>query len=134
VTPELRRRVEAAPVARLATIDRQGRPHLVPICFALVGETIYTAVDRKPKRSLRLQRIENARANPQVAVLVDHYEDDWSQLWWVRLRGRARVLERGEEVERALALLAAKYAQYRAEPPPGPVLAVDLDEWRAWHA
>jgi PPOX class probable F420-dependent enzyme len=134
VTPELRRRVEAAPVARLATIDRQGRPHLVPICFALVGETIYTAVDRKPKRSQRLQRIENARANPQVAVLVDHYEDDWSQLWWVRLRGRARVLERGEEVERALALLAAKYTQYRAEPPPGPVLAVDLEEWRGWHA
>jgi PPOX class probable F420-dependent enzyme len=134
VTSELRRRVEAAPVARLATIDRQGRPHLVPICFALVGETIYTAVDRKPKRSQRLQRIENARANPQVAVLVDHYEDDWSQLWWVRLRGRARVLEPGEEVERALALLAAKYAQYRAEPPPGPVLAVDLDEWRGWHA
>jgi PPOX class probable F420-dependent enzyme len=134
VTPELRRRVEAAPVARLATIDPQGRPHLVPICFALVGETIYTAVDRKPKRSQRLQRIENARANPQVAVLVDHYEDDWSQLWWVRLRGRARVLERGEEVERALALLAAKYTQYRAEPPPGPVLAVDLEEWRGWHA
>jgi PPOX class probable F420-dependent enzyme len=134
LTPELRRRVEAASVARLATIDPLGRPHLVPICFALVGETIYTAVDRKPKRSQRLQRLANVRANPQVAVLVDHYEEDWSRLWWVRLRGRARVLEDGEELERALALLVAKYVQYRAEPPPGPVLAIDLDEWRGWQA
>jgi PPOX class probable F420-dependent enzyme len=134
VTPELRRRVEAASVARLATIDPQGRPHLVPICFALVGETLYTAVDRKPKRSPRLQRLANVRANPHVAVLVDHYEEDWSRLWWVRLRGRARVLEDGDELERALAQLAAKYVQYRAEPPPGPVLAIDLDEWRGWQA
>jgi PPOX class probable F420-dependent enzyme len=134
VNDAFRRQVEAARVARLATVDPNGRPHLVPICFALAGETLYSAVDRKPKRSLRLQRLENARVNPTVEVLVDHYEDDWSRLWWARLRGRARVLEQGQERRRALVLLARKYAQYRNEPPPGPVLAVDIGEWRVWQA
>lgn len=106
----------------------------MPICFALAGEVLYSAVDRKPKRSPRLKRLENIRANPAVTVLVDHYEDDWSRLWWVRLRGRGRVLEDGEERARALALLADKYTQYRAEPPVDAVIAIDLDEWREWHA
>jgi PPOX class probable F420-dependent enzyme len=131
---DVRLRVERARVARLATVGANGKPHLVPICFVLAGETLYSAVDRKPKRSLRLKRLENVRANPRVEVLVDHYEDDWSRLWWVRLRGLARVLEAGEERQRALALLAEKYPQYRAEPPPGPVLAIDVDRWSAWHA
>jgi PPOX class probable F420-dependent enzyme len=121
-------------VARLATTDPDGRPHLVPIVFALEGSTLYTAVDRKPKRSQVLRRIENARARPDVTILVDHYEDDWRRLWWVRLRGRARVLDDGDEREHALALLAAKYAQYRDEPPAGPVLAVDVTETRSWSA
>jgi PPOX class probable F420-dependent enzyme len=127
-------RLAAARVARLATTDPDGRPHLVPIVFALDGDTLYTAVDRKPKRSRRLRRIENARARPDVTVLVDHYEEDWSRLWWVRLRGRARVLDGGPEREHALALLADKYPQYRADPPDGPVLAVDVDERRSWSA
>ena len=127
-------RLAAAQVARLATIDPDGRPHLVPIVFALAGDTLYSAVDRKPKRSQRLRRIENARARPDVTILVDHYEDDWSRLWWIRLRGRARVLDDGPERERALALLAEKYPQYRAEPPEGPVLAVDVTEVREWRA
>jgi PPOX class probable F420-dependent enzyme len=131
---DVRLRVERARVARLATVGANGKPHLVPICFVLAGETLYSAVDRKPKRSLRLKRLENVRANPRVEVLVDHYEDDWSRLWWVRLRGLARVLEAGEERQRALALLAEKYPQYRTEPPPGPVLAIDVDRWSAWHA
>jgi PPOX class probable F420-dependent enzyme len=131
---DVRLRVERASVARLATVGADGTPHVIPICFTLAGETLYSAVDRKPKRSLRLKRIENVRADPRVEVLVDHYEDDWSRLWWVRLRGHARVLEAGEECERALALLAEKYPQYRTEPPPGPVLAVDVDRWSAWHA
>ena len=80
-------RLLAARVARLATIDPDGRPHVVPIVFALEGETLYSAVDRKPKRSQTLRRIENARARPDVTVLVDHYEDDWARLWWIRLRG-----------------------------------------------
>jgi PPOX class probable F420-dependent enzyme len=121
-------------VARLATTDPDGRAHLVPIVFATDGDTLYSAVDRKPKRSRTLRRIENARARPEVTVLVDHYEDDWTRLWWIRLRGRARVLDGGEERDRALALLAAKYPQYEAEPPDGPVLAVDVVEVRAWSA
>jgi PPOX class probable F420-dependent enzyme len=127
-------RLATARVARLATTDPDGRPHLVPIVFALEGDTLYSAVDRKPKRSQRLRRIENARARPEVTILVDHYEDDWSRLWWIRLRGRARVLDDGPELERALLLLAEKYPQYRTEPPDGPVLAVDVTEVREWRA
>jgi PPOX class probable F420-dependent enzyme len=129
-----RARVLSASVARLATTDPDGRPHLVPIVFALAGGTLYTAVDAKPKRSRRLQRIENARERPDVTLLVDEYEDDWSRLWWVRLRGRARVLESGEEAERGLALLREKYAQYRQTPARLPVLAIDVEEWRGWEA
>jgi PPOX class probable F420-dependent enzyme len=125
-------RLAVARVARLATTDPDGRPHLVPIVFAIDGDTLYSAVDRKPKRSRTLRRIENARARPNVTILVDHYEADWGRLWWIRLRGRARVLDEGEEREHALALLGAKYEQYRAEPPDGPVLAVDVDEVREW--
>jgi PPOX class probable F420-dependent enzyme len=132
--PILRQRVEAALVARLATTDPDGRPHLVPIVFVLDGDTLYSAVDAKPKRSRTLRRIENARERPDVTVLVDHYEDDWTRLWWVRLRGRARVLDEGEEAERALGLLAAKYEQYASEPPGLPVLAIDVLEWRGWAA
>jgi PPOX class probable F420-dependent enzyme len=128
----MRRRVENAKVARLATVGADGRPHLVPICFVLDGDVLYSAVDRKPKRSPNLKRIENVRSNPQVSVLVDHYDDDWTQLWWVRLDGRARVLTEGAERERALGLLVAKYPQYSAETPTGPVLAVDIERRRSW--
>ncbi len=119
-------------MARLATTDHDGRPHLVPIVFALEGDTLYSAVDRKPKRSSKLRRIENARVRPDVTILVDHYEEDWGRLWWIRLRGRARVLDQGEERERALTLLSEKYSQYSSEPPNGPVLAVDVTEVREW--
>jgi PPOX class probable F420-dependent enzyme len=121
-------------VARLATTDADGRPHLVPIVFAVDGDTLYSAVDRKRKRSRILRRIENARARPDVTILVDHYDDDWSRLWWIRLRGRARVLDGGDEHDRALALLRDKYPQYREQPPGGPVLAVDVTEVRSWSA
>jgi PPOX class probable F420-dependent enzyme len=130
----LRQRVRESQVARLATVDPDGRPHLVPIVYALEGDTLYSAVDEKPKRSRRLRRIENARARPDVAVLIDRYDDDWTQLWWVRLRGRARVLDRGEEAEHALAILREKYPPYRDEPPGVPVLAIEVDEWRGWEA
>ncbi|HEY7004744.1 MAG TPA: TIGR03668 family PPOX class F420-dependent oxidoreductase [Gaiellaceae bacterium] len=130
----LRRRIAESRIARLATLDADGRPHLVPIVFALAGDTLYSAVDAKPKRSRTLQRIENARRRPAVTILVDHYDEDWEQLWWVRLRGLARVLDDGEEAADALALLTAKYEQYRREPPGPPVLAVDVSEWRAWKA
>ena len=127
-------RVITARVARLATIDPDGRPHLVPIVFAVDGDTLYSAVDRKPKRSQTLRRIENARVRPDVTILVDHYSEDWSALWWIRLRGRARVLDDGEERQHALALLREKYSQYRDEPPDGPVLAVDVTDLRDWSA
>jgi PPOX class probable F420-dependent enzyme len=129
---EMRERVREAGVGRLATLGAEGRPHLVPICFALEGDTLYSAVDEKPKRSKRLQRLENIRRRSEVAVLVDHYEDDWSRLWWVRLDGTARVVEEGAEREHALELLEAKYEQYRAEPPSGAVIAVRVERWSGW--
>lgn len=125
-------RVVRARVARLATVGPDNHPHLVPICFVLDGDVLYSAVDRKPKRSTSLKRVENVRTNPQVTVLVDHYDDDWTQLWWVRLDGHARVLTEGQERERALALLEAKYPQYSAERPEGPVLAIDIERRRRW--
>jgi len=134
VDERVRELVAAAPVARLGTLDRRLRPHLVPICFALERETLYTAVDRKPKRTRRLRRLQNVRDRPQVTVLVDHYEEDWSRLWWVMLRGQGRVLEDGEEWQRALDLLAAKYAQYRTERLDAAVIAVDVERWQLWRA
>ena len=130
--PEAARRVAAARVARLATVGPDGRPHAVPVCFVLEGDTVYSAVDRKPKRSTDLQRLANVRAHPDAAILVDHYDEDWTTLWWVRLRGRARVLQTGDERARALTLLQEKYPQYREQPPDGDVLALDVDEWRSW--
>jgi PPOX class probable F420-dependent enzyme len=121
---------EEAPVARLATVDANGRPHVVPICFVLEGDTLYTAVDEKPKRSRQLKRLANIEADPHVEVVIDHYEDDWSRLWWVRLRGVARIVEDPHAVE----LLAAKYPQYREQPPAGPVIAVSVEERSEWTA
>ena len=105
-------RFASATVARLATVGATGQPHLVPITFALVDErTLITAVDHKPKRTTRLKRLENIAANPQVSVLVDHYADDWQQLWWARADGRARV-EKAAPAGAAEALAA----RYRAVP------------------
>ena len=128
----MRERVKAARIGRLATVGAEGRPHLVPICFALDGDTLYSAVDEKPKRSKRLKRLENIRVHPEVSVLVDHYVEDWTRLWWVRVDGTARVLETGEEREQALELLRAKYEQYRGLPPTGAVIAVRVERWRSW--
>jgi PPOX class probable F420-dependent enzyme len=98
----------------------------------LAGETVYSAVDAKPKTTLALRRLENIRAHPTAALLVDHYDDDWSALWWVRLDGDARVVADAGERARALGLLADKYPQYARSPPPGDVLAIDVTAWRAW--
>jgi len=89
-------------------------------------------VDAKPKSTLDLRRLQNLRANASCSLLVDHYDEDWATLWWVRVDGSGRVLDDGEERERALGLLAAKYEQYRATPPPGPIVAVDIEHWRMW--
>jgi PPOX class probable F420-dependent enzyme len=133
VTPaQARQRFARAQVARLASVGPDGRPHIVPIVFALAGETIYSVVDQKPKRSPELQRLANLRARPAAAVLADHYEADWRALWWVRADGTARVLEPSEaEARRAVELLAARYPQQRAA---GAVLAVDVERWSGWSA
>ncbi len=129
---EARERFARAAVARLASVGPDGRPHIVPIVFALEGETIYSVVDEKPKRSIRLKRIENLREHAAAAVLADFYDEDWARLWWVRADGRARVLDPGEqEAARAVALLAARYPQQRAA---GAVLAVDVERWTGWSA
>jgi PPOX class probable F420-dependent enzyme len=129
---EARRRFAAARVARLASVDAGGRPHLVPIVFVLVGETIYSAVDAKPKRTVALRRLENVRTNPLVSVLADHYDEDWRRLWWARADGSARVVDLEQpEARRAVELLAARYPQQRAV---GPVLAIDVESWRGWSA
>jgi PPOX class probable F420-dependent enzyme len=126
-----RERFAAVRRAHLATTGASG-PHLVPICFALAGDVLYSAVDHKPKSGRVLRRLENIRRDPRVCVLADRYEDDWSRLWWVRADGRARILGDGAERESALMELAAKYPQYRADPPDGPVLAVDVERWSSW--
>ncbi|MGH8904083.1 MAG: TIGR03668 family PPOX class F420-dependent oxidoreductase, partial [Egibacteraceae bacterium] len=132
---EARRLFAAACVARLATADATGRPHLVPITFAVAGDRIYSAVDAKPKRTTALRRLANVTANPRVAALVDHYEDDWRRLWWVRADGTGRVLASHEaEARDAVALLVARYAPYVDSPPTGPVLAIDVQRWSGWSA
>lgn len=130
----MRERVAAARVGRLATVGASGAPHLVPFCFVLHGDVLYSAVDRKPKSGPRLARLANVAREPRVSVLVDHYEEDWRLLWWVRLDGRGQPLTPGAGSDEALALLAAKYEQYRRQPPPGPVLAVTIEGWRGWSA
>jgi PPOX class probable F420-dependent enzyme len=128
----MRQRVSAARVARLSSVRPDGRPHVVPCCFALDGDVVYSAIDAKPKSTLALRRLENVRAVPAVALLVDYYDEDWSTLWWVRLDGTARVIDSGGQFRRALECLREKYAHYTREPPPGPVIAIDLTAWRAW--
>jgi PPOX class probable F420-dependent enzyme len=128
---EARARFAAARVARLATADGAGRPHLVPVAFAVAGDTIYSAVDAKPKRTRALRRLANVRENPAVSLLVDHWdEDDWAALWWVRADGRGRVIDPDDpEARRAMELLHERYPAQREA---GEVLAVDVERWSGW--
>ena len=149
-----RRLFAGTAVARLATVTPAGRPHIVPVTFVLdsrpgQGDWVYTAVDHKPKSTTRLQRLRNIQAQPRVALLADHYADDWTQLWWVRADGEAAVLGAADPADEAagvtgaagvagaagpLGLLAARYPQYAARPPAGPVIAVRVDRWTGWAA
>ena len=132
MTPgEARARFASAPVARLATVTPDGRPHLVPVTFALDGDTIYTAIDAKPKRGTPLRRLTNIAANPRVTLLVDEYDEDWSRLWWVRADGVASVEAIGPK---ALVLLRDRYEQYGAVELTGPVIVVRVDRWLGWLA
>ena len=123
-------RLAQARIGRLATVTPDGRPHVVPVCFALHDGRIFTAVDAKPKATRALQRLENVRAHGSASLLVDHYDDDWTKLWWVRVDGAATI----EESEAGLDALAAKYAQYRAQRPAGPLIAIAPENWRTWIA
>ena len=130
----MRARVGAARVARLATTTAQGDPHVVPVCFAIEGDRLYTAVDDvKAKSAAVLRRLRNLAAHPRASVLIDHYAEDWGELWWVRMDGGAAVAAPGDRGHAtAVALLAAKYEQYARHPPPGPAIVVEIDTWRAW--
>jgi PPOX class probable F420-dependent enzyme len=126
-------RFACATVARLATVGSRGDPHLVPITFALLDQrTLVTAVDHKPKRTTALRRLANIEVNPQVSVLVDHYESDWERLWWVRADGRARV-EKAAPAGAAVAL-AQRYEQYRERPPQGPFIVIEIQRFSSWSA
>ncbi len=130
----MRRRVRQARVGRLATIGRDNQPHLVPVCYSLDGDRIVTSVDQKPKTTTWLRRLDNVRLNPSVSMLVDHFEEDWARLWWVRLDGRGRVVE-GGEVDDLLGGLREKYrGQYGLHPPTGPAIVVDVEHWVGWSA
>jgi PPOX class probable F420-dependent enzyme len=130
---EARRRFTSAPVARLATAGADGRPHLVPVTFAVEPgtDTLWFAVDDKPKASVRLRRLANIRADPRVCLLADHYEDDWTALWWARADGEAEVGDSAAGTP-AVELLRAKYPPYADRPPAGPVVAVRVGRWSGW--
>jgi PPOX class probable F420-dependent enzyme len=126
-----------ARVARLGAGGADGPPLVVPVCFVLEGDVVYHAVDHKPKATRALARLARLEADPRATLLADHYDDgDWTALWWVRAEGRARILAdvTGDEAARALGLLAAKYPQYRAQRPAGPVVALDLERVTGWAA
>lgn len=131
---EARRRLADSPVALLATMSPDGRPHAVPVCFVLDGDVVFFAVDHKPKRTRQLQRLRNIAANPAVTMLVQHYEHDWDRLWWVRVDGSARVLDDAERSRRAIELLTDRYPQYRTHPPEGPVVEIAIDRITGWSA
>ncbi len=129
---EARSRFAAEPVARLGTADARGRPHVVVVTFAVEGDTIYTAVDQKPKSGTNLKRLRNVAENPRVTMLADHYSDDWDTLWWARADGLAVILADQRRMAEPLRLLADRYWQYREAPPAGPVLAVTVQRWSGW--
>ena len=132
-----RRFVESSRVARLATADANGAPHVLPVCYALLGDSLYVTIDEKPKHAdvRAMKRLRNIGENPNVAVVVDRYEEDWTRLAWVMLRGRARILDDGDEHDRAQAALRDRYAQYRAmRLEPLPVIALRIERVSAWGA
>jgi PPOX class probable F420-dependent enzyme len=131
-------RLRSARVGRLATVTPEARPHVVPFVFALIERDrdvlAYWAVDRKPKRSERLQRLRNLEENPAAEFVVDGYDEDWRALWWVRASGTGRVVEDASEERSALAALTAKYPQDASDPPPGPVVAIEIQTISGWEA
>lgn len=133
LTPTQARFIDSFQVARLATIGPGPSPHVVPICFIRHGDSIYTAIDRKPKRTTRLRRLQNIEATGLAAVLFDRYSNDWNELGWVLVRGAAVIVSPGLEHDLAVRLLAEKYAQYRAMDLTGfPVVRVTANQVATW--
>jgi len=131
-TAQARARFAAARVARLATTGSDGQPHVVPVTFAVDGDRICTAVDHKPKTTRNLRRLRNIEENPRVALLADHYAEDWATLWWVRVDGRASIVTDAASVDHHLDLLAGRYEQYRQTRPAGPVIVIEAVRWTGW--
>jgi PPOX class probable F420-dependent enzyme len=131
---DVRERFAAAQVACLATVSPLGKPHVVPVVFALVNDVVYTAVDAKRKTTQRLRRLVNIEQNPQVSLLVDHYDDDWDRLWWVRADGMAEIHDHGEQMATGYDLLRRKYQQYQRISLTGPVIAITVSRWASWQA
>ena len=135
LTADERRFIDANRVARLATADRNGEPHVIPICFVVVGDALYVTIDRKPKGAdvSRLKRLRNIAENPAAAVIVDRYDDDWTALGWVMLRGHAEIVGTGEEHAVAQSALAERYPQYRnMEISDLPVIALRIERVTSW--
>lgn len=134
LTEVQRRFLEASRVAHLATADRNGEPHLVPVCFGLRGLDLYITVDEKPKRAdIPLKRLRNIRDNPAVAVSVDRWDEDWTRLGWIMVRGQAEIIAEGQEHDQAQDLLRSRYPQYRAmELAPLPVIALRIARVLSW--
>ncbi|MFE7077222.1 TIGR03668 family PPOX class F420-dependent oxidoreductase [Streptomyces sp. NPDC057620] len=130
---QLRERFAGERVLRLGTADVEGRPHLVPATFAVLGDIVAIAVDHKPKRHSNLKRLRNIDANSAVTLLVDHFDEDWDQLWWVRADGDARVIE-NELAYELVDALVDKYEQYRERRPTGPVIKIQVNRWSGWVA
>jgi PPOX class probable F420-dependent enzyme len=131
-TEDARARFAAQRAVRLATAGRDCQPHVVPITFAVDGDRIYTAVDHKPKTTPNLRRLRNIAENPRVALLADHYTDDWAGLWWVRVDGHASIVTGDTAMQRHLDLLAERYGQYRQARPAGPVIVIEAERWTGW--
>ncbi|CAM3956938.1 TIGR03668 family PPOX class F420-dependent oxidoreductase [Nocardiopsis rhodophaea] len=119
-------------VARLATADQDGQPHIVPVTFAVVDDMIAIAIDHKPKSGRKMQRLANIEANPRVSLIVDEYSDDWRQLWWARADGFARIEHSGVTWMTARDRLIDRYPQYREHPPDGPMILVRVRRWSGW--
>jgi PPOX class probable F420-dependent enzyme len=138
ISPGIRAKLETARIARLVTLDAEREPHMVPICFAWDGSVFYSAIDRKPKRVApsRLVRLKNIQKTPQVALLVDQYDEDWTRLWYVLVRGEAELVAASAERKRAIQRLRAKYQQYDAEmlADDAPVLRITPRRITSWGA
>ena len=129
---DARERLASARVARLATVRPDGIPHVVPVTFAVEGDLVYTAVDHKPKTTRALLRLDNVAKHPLVALLADHYSDDWDELWWVRVDGRASVVTDADEARHPVDALVERYEQYREHRPAGPAIVIRVDRWSGW--